>query len=601
MGRAWSELCLALALTLCACIGGVHAEPRRVALVVGNGGYPDAPLKNPANDARAVAKSLATLGFQVEAFTDLNQKDMNRAITRFGERLGADTVALFYYAGHGMQVRGKNYLIPVDARITSEGSIRSEAVDVDALLDQFQAAGSGLNIVILDACRNNPFERRFRGTGGGLAQMDAPKGTLIAYATAPGHVAMDGEGDNGLYTTELLAAMATASLRVEDVFKRVRVRVAAATSDQQMPWEASSLTGDFYFAADVAFAAQPSTLGPAAASATVSATGAARGLALQGLVSVDKEEFLGDPRVVARLKALGVDVRFQALASRDAAAKAVAGQHDFAFVTSAALAAQVARRLDARRVFTPFYTPVVVASWQPVATMLADNEAIRRGADGVLVLDMRKLTGWMADGRRWKSLRGSGRSASTMPLLIRSADPRQSATAAAYLALVAFIANGEDEIDKDQEVNRVLGRIKPLFSRQGAQSASSVDTLNEYLEMGIGTVPLALVDESQYVNRLVAERPAGEPVLLYPQPGIFVRHAWVALSEAGEHVGRLFREDAELQRLAGEHGFRTGRDAEVVKRWRGRGVAAPESFVEMANLPTFEFLEKLVAGLGSGR
>ncbi|MDP2786045.1 MAG: caspase family protein, partial [Sulfurimicrobium sp.] len=223
-------------------------SPKRLALVVGNAAYPGSPLENPVNDAHAIAVSLKELGFHVTALANLSQREFNRAITLFGEQLTPNTVALFYYAGHGMQVRGKNYLIPVDAQIHTEAGVKSEAVDVDTLLEHFQSAGSPLNIVILDACRNNPFERRFRSTAGaGLAQMDAPKGTLVAYATAPGKTALDGEGANGVYTTELLRAVRQPGLKVEDVFKQVRIRVAALTADQQMPWEASSLTGDFYF------------------------------------------------------------------------------------------------------------------------------------------------------------------------------------------------------------------------------------------------------------------------------------------------------------------------------------------------------------------
>lgn len=221
-------------------------DEHRVALVIGNGNYPSAPLKNPVNDARAIAAKFRSLGFDVITRENVKQKDMTRAITQFGEKLAkSGTVGIFYYAGHGMQVRGKNYLIPVDAQISSEASVRSEAVDVDSLLEQL--ATSALGIVILDACRNNPFERRFRGGSGGLAQMDAPKGTLIAYATAPGKVASDGDGRNGLYTQEFLRMLDEPGLKVEDVFKRVRRRVADATADQQVPWESSSLTGDFYF------------------------------------------------------------------------------------------------------------------------------------------------------------------------------------------------------------------------------------------------------------------------------------------------------------------------------------------------------------------
>ena len=218
---------------------------KRVALVIGNSAYKEAPLKNPVNDAHDVASALRKLGFEVIEKTNVAQKEMNRAIVQFGEKLNTGTVALFYYAGHGMQVKGKNYLIPVDAQIQSEASVRSEAVDVDSVLDQLTV--SSLNIVILDACRNNPFERRFRSMGGGLAQMDAPKGSLIAYATAPGKTAADGESRNGLYTQELLKHIQTPGLPLESVFKRVRVGVMTASGEAQMPWETSSLTGEFFF------------------------------------------------------------------------------------------------------------------------------------------------------------------------------------------------------------------------------------------------------------------------------------------------------------------------------------------------------------------
>jgi formylglycine-generating enzyme required for sulfatase activity len=221
---------------------------KRLALVIGNGAYPDSPLRNPINDARAMAAALQRLGFEVLVGENLGQKPMQRVIFEFGQKLGGDSVGLFFYAGHGMQVKGRNYLIPVDAVIQSEAAVRLETVDVDAVLDQMLAAGNRLNLVILDACRNNPFERRFRGgEGRGLAAIDASKGTLIAYATAPGKVASDGAGANGLYTGELLKAMESPHLKVEEMFKLVRVAVSKKTRDEQVPWEVSSLVGDFYF------------------------------------------------------------------------------------------------------------------------------------------------------------------------------------------------------------------------------------------------------------------------------------------------------------------------------------------------------------------
>src|SRR5258706_6804828 len=222
---------------------------RRVALVIGNGNYQGAAkLANPVNDARAMAAKLKKLGFDVIAVEDGTQKAMQRAIGQFSNKLGEDAISLFYYAGHGLQVSGHNYLVPIDAEISTEQTVRLESVDVDAVIDQMSMAKSRVNLVILDACRNNPFERRFRSVGGGLASIEAPTGTLIAYATSPGKVAADGSGDNGLYTAELLAAMDAPGAKVEDVFKRARANVFAKSRGEQTPGESSSLTGDFYFA-----------------------------------------------------------------------------------------------------------------------------------------------------------------------------------------------------------------------------------------------------------------------------------------------------------------------------------------------------------------
>jgi hypothetical protein len=219
-------------------------EEPRTALVIGNGAYPDTPLRNPVNDVRAIARSLRELGFTVLAHENANKRTMETAIIEFGRRLAEGGVGLFYYAGHGLQVRGRNYLVPVDAEIDSEATTRIAAVDVDFLLGEMAEAKNRVNIVILDACRNNPFERKLRGASRGLAAVDAARGTLVAYATAPGSVAADGDGSNGLYTEELLQALREPGLKVEEVFKRVRVGVTNRSKGAQTPWESSSLTGD---------------------------------------------------------------------------------------------------------------------------------------------------------------------------------------------------------------------------------------------------------------------------------------------------------------------------------------------------------------------
>lgn len=237
------------------------AQERRIALVVGNAAYREAPLRNPVNDARAMAAALKRAGFEVMLHENVGKARFSEAVGLFGEKLTEGATGLFYFAGHGMQVQGRNYLIPVDASITSEQRVRLETMDVEAVLDQMQAARTRVSMVILDACRNNPFERRFRSGGGGLAQINAPTGTLIAYATAPGKVAADGDGANGIYTQELLKALDRPGLKVEDVFKQVRVNVMRLTGESQVPWETSSLTGDFMFVSGTAMAAQqPATL-----------------------------------------------------------------------------------------------------------------------------------------------------------------------------------------------------------------------------------------------------------------------------------------------------------------------------------------------------
>jgi len=222
----------------------------RQALVIGNANYAHAGvLRNPANDARAIGKTLSQLGFQVTTLTDADERQMDQAIRKFGRQLrGNNGVGLFYYAGHGMQIDGENYLLPTDINPSNETDVSYDAVPVGKLLGQMKDAGNGMNVVILDACRNNPFARSFRSSSNGLAQVVAPTGSFISYATAPGDVAADGEGDNGLFTEKLLQHMTTPGLRLEEVFKRVRADVQQDSNNKQVPWDSSSVTGDFFFA-----------------------------------------------------------------------------------------------------------------------------------------------------------------------------------------------------------------------------------------------------------------------------------------------------------------------------------------------------------------
>ncbi len=223
-------------------------DERKIALVIGNSSYQQGYLKNPVNDARSITRVLRAKGFDVILRENVaNKDDMKRAVREFGNKIQNGGVGLFYYAGHGVQVKGINYLIPVRAQINIEEEIEYESLDVGFVLAQMEAARNRMNIVILDACRNNPFARSFRSADRGLATINAPTGTLIAYATAPGSVASDGSGENGLYTEMLLKHIDKPGLKIEEVFKNVRAEVLDKSNGIQIPWESSSLVGDFYF------------------------------------------------------------------------------------------------------------------------------------------------------------------------------------------------------------------------------------------------------------------------------------------------------------------------------------------------------------------
>jgi|GEM_PF-4573573 len=230
---------------------GIKVIPKsfkgRLALVIGNGTYETDPLRNPANDAYDMAAILKKLNFEVMRKINANKREMIIAIDEFGKKLRSADVGLFFFAGHGMQVKDQNYLIPIGSYVSSETDVEYEGVAIGRVLGKMETAGSKINIIILDACRDNPFKRSFRSASRGLARMDAPKGSFIAYATAPGSVAADGKGRNGIFTKHILNNIGEENIPIEKIFKNVRKGVLRETDDKQIPWQSSSLTGDFYF------------------------------------------------------------------------------------------------------------------------------------------------------------------------------------------------------------------------------------------------------------------------------------------------------------------------------------------------------------------
>jgi hypothetical protein len=233
--------------------GPVEGAERRVALVIGNSAYQStAALLNPRNDAKAVGDALKRLGFEVEVAIDLSKVALDQAVRRFGDRLEGASVALFYYAGHGLEVNGVNYLVPIDATLDKERDVYYQAMDVNLVMREMEAE-TRVNMVFLDACRNNPLARKLRASGRGiavgrgLAPIDASAGTLISYATKGGDIAEDGDGRNSPYTTALLKHIETPGIDVSIMLRRVREDVIKATQKRQVPWEYGALMGEFYF------------------------------------------------------------------------------------------------------------------------------------------------------------------------------------------------------------------------------------------------------------------------------------------------------------------------------------------------------------------
>lgn len=228
-------------------------QEKRVALVVGNSNYPGAELANPGNDAHDLADKLRSLGFDVMLVIDADKRHLEDNISEFADKASGSDVAMFFFAGHGLQYNGSNYLVPVDAVLRSARDVVYETTDVNRVLANMEDSGCKVNILALDACRNNPFERKWRHRGTeqhtrGLSTINAPVGSFISYATAPGNVANDGEGRNSPYTSALLKVLDEPGLTIENVFKQVTAEVYRSTKTAQTPWYSSSLfQGDFYF------------------------------------------------------------------------------------------------------------------------------------------------------------------------------------------------------------------------------------------------------------------------------------------------------------------------------------------------------------------
>lgn len=220
---------------------------RRVALVIGNKSYRVSPLQNAANDANDLAELLKQKNFEVTTIIDGTRLEMRNAVRDLAQNIAAGAIGLFYYSGHGIQVDDDNFLVPVDANYEYKEEVPEMCLSVSSILRFMETSNNRLNILILDACRNSPFKSFSRSGEKGMLRVEAPTGSIVAYSTAPGKTASDGNTRNGLYTSKLMKYMNVPGMKIEDIFKQVRIEVSKESNQKQIPWESNALMGDFYF------------------------------------------------------------------------------------------------------------------------------------------------------------------------------------------------------------------------------------------------------------------------------------------------------------------------------------------------------------------
>jgi hypothetical protein len=323
-------------------------------------------------------------------------------------------------------------------------------------------------------------------------------------------------------------------------------------------------------------------------------------LVVRGRIGSEKEAFFADPRVREALHKHGLRTEVEKAGSRAIASEADATKYDFGFPSGAPAAAQLKALANASQVFTPFYTPIVFASWKPIAQILEANGVVRREGEIYYVTDLARLLALMNQGARWKELKGSEQFATNKAVLVSSTDVRSSNSAAMYLSLVSYVANGESIVQSQADVERVLPQVEGLFLRQGFQESSSASPFEDYLALGIGKTPLLACYESQIVELLLShpERlQRGDIVMLYPKPTVYSKHVLVPFNEKGRKLGEALENDAELRALAHELGFRTGGEQHGPELWRKRGVQVPDTLVDVIDPPSFAWLERMIQAI----
>ena len=325
----------------------------------------------------------------------------------------------------------------------------------------------------------------------------------------------------------------------------------------------------------------------------------ARQVSVRGLIGSEKEPFFADPRVVKALAAQGITASVEKAGSRAIAGRYDAAKYDFGFPSGAPAAALLRQQSKAANVFNPFYTPMVLASWRPIAEILVANGLAQRQGELYYVTDLPGLMTLVEKGTRWRDLKNSQAFATGKALLVNSTDVRTSNSAAMYLSLASYLANNQQIVQSQEDVDRVMPLVAPLFLRQGFQEQSSAGPFEDYLALGMGKAPLLMAYESQMVEYWLKhpDKLKSDMVLMYPKPTVFSKHVLVPYTPAGARLGAALENDPALRELAHEYGFRTGGASKGPELWAKRGIQVPDVVVDVIDPPSHEWLERMIVAI----
>ena len=326
---------------------------------------------------------------------------------------------------------------------------------------------------------------------------------------------------------------------------------------------------------------------------------AARTVAVRGLIGSEKDAFFADAKVQAALARQHLVVSVEKAGSRDIAHRYDPQQNDFGFPSGAPAAAELKSLAKAPETFSPFYTPIVIASWRPIAQILEANHIVTERDKIYYVTDLPTLLKLMQAHTRWKDLAGSDEFSTSKAVLINSTDVRTSNSAAMYLSLASYVTNSQSVVQSQSEVDAVMPLMTELFLRQGFQESSSAGPFEDYLALGMGKTPLLIAYESQMVAFWLAhpDRLQGDMVMMYPVPTVFSKHVLVPFNDKGKRLGEVLEHDSDLQALAHDYGFRTGGDVKGPEVWEKHGIHTPPTVVDVVDPPSDEWLEKMITGI----